>query len=165
MIRKILPILLLLAFTSSAHAKKVMVPAWKTFDAPKFGFKMEVPAKTKMVAKAKGRWGGFYAKIFPAQIWGLAKLDAKHTPAEIAAFGLAVTNTKAKQWKEIAGGKDKQGFEWFKIYKAEAGNHVAIAVSGVGPKGSYLLVIKTLKTNYLRFQDAYDRWAASVTVY
>ena len=168
MLKKILPILVLFSFATVAQADtatKDSKAAWTNYDAPKFGFKMSVPAKTKMKAKAIGKWGGFHARIWPAQLWGLAKLDKKHTPGEIAAFGLIVTKTKAKHWKEIAEGKDKQGFEWFKIYKAEAGNHVAIAVTGVGPKGSYILVLKTLKTNYLRFQAAYDRWAASVTVY
>ena len=104
----------------------------------------------------------------PKQIKNIFKAPRQslgNTPGEIAAFGLIVTKTKAKHWKEIAAGEDKQGFEWFKVYKAEAGNHVAIAVTGVGPKGSYILVLKTLKTNYKRFQAAYDRWAASVTVY
>jgi hypothetical protein len=166
MLKKMLPLLLLLAFSSSAHADKApAAPTWKLFDAPKFGFKMEVPKKTKLTATAVGKWGGFYAKIWPAHLWGLAKLDAKHTPAEIAAFGLKVTKTKAKHWTLVTEGKDKQGFEWFQVHKIQWRNHVAIAISGVGPKGSYLLVLKTLKTNYLRFEKHYKRWHESILVY
>ena len=165
MIKKILPILVLLAFSSTASAQKAESVEWKTFDAPKFGFKMDVPKRTKMKAKVMGKWGGFYAKVWPAHLWGMAKLGKKHTKGEIAAFALRVTKTKAKHWSLITEGRDTQGFEWFQVHKIQIGNHVAIAVSGVGPKGSYLLIIKTLKTNYLRYEDAYKRWAASVLLY
>jgi hypothetical protein len=154
-----------LTWGAPALADEKKEAEWKTFQSDEYGFRMAVPEKTKMVAGKWNAWGGFYARLWPVHLWGIAKLGTKHTAAEIEAFGLTVTKTKPKHWKLIAQGKDKQGFEWFKIQKAQWLDHVAIAVYGVGPKGSYLLVLKTKKANYLLFKTAYDRWAQSVQLF
>lgn len=160
----VLGLVLVLVFaTGTARADD----AWKPFESTEYGFRMEVPAKTKWTtARSPSKeWGGLYAKLGVVELWGLARLGTKHSHAEIESFGIKVTKIARKKWTLATDGKEANGFERFRIATATVGAFAYGAIYGVGPKGSYLLVLKTTKSDYVKNKAAYERWATSITVF
>ena len=139
---------------------------WIKYEAKKYGFSMMVPKGTRFRGKEwKNGWGGLHANYWGVKLWGIAHLGKKHTAKEIETFALLVTGVPAKKWKLKDQGKEKNGWEWYKTWEARRGKAVFIGAYGVGPKGSYLLVLRTNKKSYARDKAAYLRWYKSLTVF
>jgi len=152
---------IMMAFSVPARAGK-----WKEAKSDKYGFSMQVPRGTVLAGKEwKGGWGGLYGNFFGVKLWGIAHLGKKHTAKQIETFGLLVTKIPPKKWVKIDEGQNKNGWEWYKTWKAEVGKHVVLGAYGVGPRGSYLLVLKTTRKSFEKDQAAYMRWYSSLTVF
>lgn len=158
-----LVLVLALGFVTTARADD----GWKKFESSEYGFRMEIPEATKLAAASSPskEWGGLYAKLGVVELWGLARLGTKHKHFDIEAFGIRLTKIPRKQWTLVTSGKDTNGFEAFRIATATVGKYAIGAVYGVGPKGSYLLVLKTTKVDYAKHKQAYERWARSIEVF
>ncbi|MDH4129982.1 MAG: hypothetical protein OEV44_14590 [Spirochaetota bacterium] len=122
---------------------------------------MFIPKGAKPQEKEIGKWGGLYVKHDGIELWGLAKLGTKATPAEIEKFGEKITNIPAKFWKNEDEGSGK-GWEWFKSVQAKNDSTVVFGGYGVGPKGSYLLIIKTTSSDLEEHNVEYMKWYNSI---
>lgn len=143
----------------SATVAQGIVHPWVKYEAKKYGFSMLVPKGTNFVGKEwKDGWGGLFANYWGVKLWGLAHLGQEHTPAQIEAFGLLVTGIPAKKWKLLEQGKNKNGWKWYRTWKAQRGKALVFGTYGVGSKGSYLLILKTSTRSYAKHKDAYMRW-------
>ncbi|MBW1808546.1 MAG: hypothetical protein JRJ87_10160 [Deltaproteobacteria bacterium] len=150
---------------SLAFASPGLAGEWKEAKSEKYGFSMSVPKGTILKAKEwKGGWGGLHANFLGVRLFGIAHLGKKHTAKEIETFGVLVTGIGPKHWKKIDEGRDKNGWEWFKTWKAVRGKLVVLGAYGVGPKGSYLLVLKTSLKSFNRDKAAYMKWYESLRV-
>ncbi len=145
-----------------AQAKK-KVP-WVKYEAKKYGFSMKVPKGTKFKEKDwKNGWAGLHANYLGVQLWGLTHKGTKHKVEAFQKFGVVVTGIPGKKWELVEEGKDDNGFEWYKVHRAEKGKHLVFALYGVGPKGSYMLVLKTTKKSFKKDKAPYLRWYNSIT--
>ena len=155
-----LAVMLIFAMPASAGGK------WKEARSDEYGFSMLVPKGTVLAGKEwKDGWGGLHGNFLGVQLWGIAHLGKKHTAPEIEAFGMLVTGIGPKHWKKIDEGKDSNGWEWYKTWKANKGRHVVLGAYGVGPKGSYLLVLKTTARSFKRDKAAYLKWHRNLRVF
>ena len=137
---------------------------WIKYEAEKYGFSMTVPRGTVFKDKEwKSGWAGLYANYRGVQLWGVTHKGVKHTVPQFQVFGVVVTGIPGKKWKLVEEGKEANGFEWFKVHRAEHGKHVVFALYGVGEKGSYMLVLKTTKKSFTRDKEQYLRWYKSIT--
>ena len=146
---------------SVAHARP-----WVQYKSDKYGFSMLVPKGTRFVDKEwKKGWAGVRANYWGVRLYGITHKGKQHTPGQIELFGVLVTGVPFKRWKVIDKGKNKRGWNWYKVARATDGKRVALAGYGTGKKGSYLLVLVTTVKSFRRHRAAYRKWARSVTLF
>ena len=127
---------------------------------------MQLWKSSKLRSKEeKGGWGMLEAKNDVATIWAIAKLGKPHTPAEIEDYGIQVTGVASKYWKLLSKGEKTNGWVWYRVYQASDAKWVIRAVLGVGPKGSYLLILKTTTADEMANRAAYLAWVKSVKLF
>lgn len=151
-----------LFLASSASAGET----WVTFKSAKYGISMLLWKSAVLKSKEeKGGWGMLEAKRGDAVIWAIAKLGKPHTADEIEDYGIQVTGVASKYWKLISKTERTNGWVWTRVYEASDAKWVIRAVLGVGPKGSYLLILKTTKVDEQANRDAYAGWVKSVKLF
>lgn len=138
---------------------------WKTYDAGEYGFSMLIPSDATVSEKEwGGGWGGLFSDYEGVKLWGLAKLGKKHSAEEIEEFGVKLTGVPADAWKQVGKGTDDNGWIWYRTVEATKGGVLVFGGYGVGPKGSYLLVMKTTVADYDAHKADYKKWYDSVTL-
>jgi hypothetical protein len=65
----------------------------------------------------------------------------------------------------VDGGGKSNGWKWYKAVEARSGNEVVYGGYGVGPKGSYLLLLKTSASDSTSNKKDYDNWYESISVF
>ncbi len=84
---------------------------------------------------------------------------------EIHKFGIKVCGIPAKKWTKVDEGENKGGWKWFQTFKARKGNALVYAGLGVGPRGSYLLFLKTTPEDFKENKAAYLEWYRSIRLF
>jgi hypothetical protein len=139
---------------------------FRTYEASEHGFTMSIPAGAKVVERERpGGWGGIYVRHDGVEFYGLAKLGKQHDEDEIARFAVKETGIPESRWKAVHSGKGEHGWKWYKIYRADQGDKVVFGASGVGPKGSYLLFVRTTKSDFSAHEAAYEKWVESIRLH
>jgi hypothetical protein len=62
----------------------------------------------------------------------------------------------------IDSGKDSKGWKWYRTVKAEHAGTVVFGGYGVGPKGNYLMLLKTTSEDFEKHHDDYKKWYESI---
>ena len=136
---------------------------WKPYSAPSYGFKMLVPAGVTVREREwGGGWGGINANHEGVKLYGLAKLGAKATDAEIEAFAVKTIGIPAGEWKMVDSGTNQRGWNRYKVFRATRGSTLYFGGYGVGPKGNYLLYLETTTADYNAHQADYNAWYESI---
>ncbi len=136
---------------------------WETYKAPDYGFEMLIPKGAKAVEREKkGGWGGLYVKHDGVEVYALAKLGAAEEKADIRKFAEQECGIAGENWKKIDAGENSKGWKWFEVYVAEKGSTVIFGGFGVGPKGNYLVFLKTTKEDSEEHKADYKEWYGSV---
>jgi hypothetical protein len=150
----------LLLLATTAHAEK-----WKEMSNDKFGIRMLVPPKMKMIGKDAGDWGGLFGVLGPVKIYGLARIGAFPDEAKMKIFAASHVAIPWDKWQLIKEAKNKRGWTWAKTYRAEVAGRVVFAILGHGPKGAYLIYLGTTPANLKLFKLAYLKWYLNVRVF
>ena len=167
---------LILCWSSFAGAKdkpkvkpkpKVKIEVeWKEWKNDKFGIKMTVPKNMVLAGKEyKDGWGGLYGKLGFVEMFVIGKLDATHTLEEMQTFGIVVSGVKAKHWKKIDEGEKKNGWKWYKTYKANGPVRALFAILAQSEKGSFIIFLRTTHANFLKHLKSYETWYKSIKAY
>ncbi len=136
---------------------------WEKYQAKEYGFEMLIPKDAKVVEREKkGGWGGCYVKHEGVEVYALAKLGAEATKDEIRKFAETECGIPGEHWTKTDEGKDQGGWKWFEVYVAEKDNTLIFGGFGTGPKGNYLVFLKTTKEDYEKHKAEYKKWYASV---
>ncbi len=144
----------------------VALAEWKIYKSSDYGFAMLVPEGTKMAGKDFGQgWGGLYCTVEGVELYGLAKLGTQATPEEIEKFAIEVSKIPADNWKLTDSGSGSSGWKWYRTYQATGGDNMVVAVLGTGPRGSYLLFLKTTVSDYNANKSDYMTWYNSLTLF
>ncbi len=139
---------------------------WVKYKSDDYGFSMLVPEGTKFQEKEyEGGWGALYANYQGIQVLALGKMGAPEKPEAIEKYGVKITGVPGEYWKVIDKGKDSNGWKWYYTVKASDGKKVAYGGYGVGPKGSYLLVLITSKTDFEENYNDYLKWYKSIRLF
>ena len=139
---------------------------WKEWKSDKYGFKMQIPKTTLMKAKAFGDgWAGFHGKFEMVNIYGITKQEAFPDLQKMQQFGIKHTGIPAPKWKLIAQGKKKNGWKWYKTYKAEKAGKVVFASLAHGPKGAYIVILSTTPADFAKRKAGYVHWYQSIKAY
>lgn len=139
---------------------------WTTYRSKEYGFEMLTPKKAKFVEKEwTGGWAGFEGTYQGVKLYALGKKE-EATVEEIEKFGVKVTKIGEDHWTLIdEGEEDENGWTWFRAYRATHEGKVAYAGIGVGPKGSYLLVLETSTLDDEVYGDYYSDWYQTLKVF
>jgi hypothetical protein len=138
---------------------------WKMHEAKGYNFSMLVPEGTKMREKELGGgWGQLWADSDGVKLYGMAKLGAKESNADIEKFAVKTIGIPAGEWKQIDAGGG-QGFERSKAFEAVRGSKLYFGGYGVGPKGNYLLYLETTVEDYKAHKADYMKWYQSIRVW
>lgn len=151
------------ALAACLWASPLPAQEWKTYESDAFGFSMLVPSDASVKEKEwEGGWGGLTVRHEGVTLWGLAKLGTKYSAEEIEAYGVRVTGIPAASWKVVDKGQGDSGWIWYRTVEAVSGGVLVFGGYGVGPKGSYLLVMKTTTADYEKYRSDYRTWYDSV---
>ena len=139
---------------------------WQPYRVDNYGFAMLVPPGTALVGtELGGGWGALQATIGTVTIYAVAKLGMQATPMEIETYAIQFTGIPATHWKKLEEGQHSKGWLWYRTYEAQSGNTLVFAVLGTGPRGNYLLVIRTTVQDFAANRPLYDLWYHSLTLY
>jgi hypothetical protein len=135
---------------------------WKYYQAKDYGFSMLVPEGTRMSSRELGGgWGSLSGVSEGVKLYGMAKLGAKESDAEIEKFAVRTIGIPAAEWKQIDSGKGR-GWERYKTFEAVRGGKLYFGGYGVGPKGNYLLYLETTVADYNAHKADYMKWYESI---
>ncbi len=127
---------------------------------------MMVPAGTRLVDREPWEgWGQLWAQMGVATLHGLAKLGVQAHPQAIEDAGVRFTRIPRQRWRLINQGRHTGGRHWYKTAYASNGRDAVLAYYGTGPRGSYLLLLKTTVADYQQNKPAYHHWYHSVRVW
>ncbi len=139
---------------------------WTVYESSEYGFTMLVPKETNFQEKEyEGGWGCLSADYQGIKLYAIGKLGPAAAPEEIEKFGVKVTGVPAKKWEEIDHGKNQAGWKWYCTVKALDGEKILFGGYGTGPKGSYMLVLKTTKKDYEENYGDYVKWYESIRLF
>lgn len=88
----------------------------------------------------------------------------RFSPWPIQAFGIHVSKIPAKHWRITTHAKNEGGRDWYRIAFATDGKDVVWAKYGTGPKGSFLVVLKTTVKFSVENPKALGAFADSITL-
>ena len=131
---------------------------WARYDAPEYGFSMLIPEGASVEEKEEGSWGALYATYQGVEVLGYARLGE---PEEIEAFGVKETGISADRWEQIDSGEG-DGWKWYRTVQATSGDKTVFGGYGVGPKGSYLILLRTTPADFEAHRADYAEWYESV---
>jgi hypothetical protein len=140
---------------------------WEQYAANDYGFAMLVPAGSAITGRDLGNgWGALQVDVGGGvQIFGVAQLGPHASPEEIEAFAVNFTGLPAGAWALRDKGANSCGWFWYRLYEAQNGHNLAFAVLGTGPRGNYLVVVKTTVQDFVENRGLYMQWYNSITLY
>ena len=144
-------------------AQSAMASDWKPYAAKTYGFSMLVP--TGVAVKERewgGGWGGLNAEFEGVKLYGLAKLGAKATDAEIEKFAVQTIGIPASEWTLVDSGTNQRGWSRYRTFRATKGSKLYFGGYGVGPQGNYLLYLETTPADYNSHVGDYNKWYESI---
>ncbi len=128
---------------------------WTNYTSTKYGFSMLIPQGTEMEEKEWGAgWAGAYGAHDGVEFAGIAK-SGREAEKDIIQFGIEHTGIGERHWTMVDQGSG------FKVYRAEDGDHVLFACVAVGSKASFLLFLKTTKSDMNQHRAQYEKWYQS----
>ncbi len=136
------------------------------FVSNKYKFKMDVPDGFVFKTAQDGEWGRMIG-VHPKTDTKLNAFTRKgvYTKDEIYDFGVNKTGIPRGEWKLVAEGKDKNGFEWYERYKSDYNGKVLFALIGKN-KGDdiyYLMFVLGPKGEFVKHEKNYKEWMNSLT--
>lgn len=138
---------------------------WETYKADAYGFSMLIPKGTQMHTKEwAGSWGGLYGAHDGVTVYGVAKLGAPESSQDIENFGVKLTGIPDEAWTELDKGSGN-GWKWYRTVQATQGAKLVFGGYGVGPKGSYLLILVTTSSDFEEYRAEYEKWYNSIRLY
>jgi len=138
---------------------------WETYKANDYGFSMLIPEGAQVKTKEwTDGWGGLYVEHDGVTVFGVAQLGKFASAEDIEKFGVKFTKIPDDAWTEIDKGSGN-GWKWYKTVKAAKGSKLVFGGYGVGPKGSYLLILVTTPADFKEHQADYQKWYKSIRLY
>jgi hypothetical protein len=139
---------------------------WATYRSDKYGFYMLTPPGTRFVEREYGGgWGTLEGSYESIRFLAYGKLGERATPEDIERFGVRATGVPANRWKQVDQGQNRNGWSWWRVVEATDGVTLLFGGYGVGPKGSYLVLVRTTVQDYQEYKADYRKWYDSITVY
>ena len=136
---------------------------WKYYETKQYGFSMLVPSGAKLQTREwGGGWGGMSSTFEGVKFYGLAKLGAKESNADIEKYALSVIGIPESAWTKVDQGSNTRGWERYYVFKANVGARLVYGMYGVGKKGNYLLYLDTTPGDYMDHKTDYDKWYESI---
>ena len=136
---------------------------WKYYETKEYGFSMLVPVGANLNTKEwGGGWGGMNSTFEGVKFYGLAKLGAKESDADIEKYAVNLIGIPASAWTKTDQGMNVRGWERSYVFKANVGSRLIFGMYGVGKKGNYLLYLDTTPSDYMDHKADYDKWYESI---
>ena len=136
---------------------------WQIYESKDYGIVMLMPEGTELVeSEWTGGWASLEAEFEGVSLVALAKLGKPVEAEAIEAEGVRLTKIPADEWTVVDEGAGVRGWTWYKTVLARDETSVVYGGYGVGPKGSYLLVLTTTPEDYEAHKPDYRAWYASI---
>ena len=132
---------------------------WTRYASSDYGFSMLIPQGSKIEEREwSNGWAGVRCTHDGVIFTGIGKMG-KEAEKDIVRFGIEATGIAEKYWTMVDQGKN------YKVYRAEAGDEALFAAVGVGSKASFILFLKTTKSDIRQHQSDYKTWYESVEIH
>lgn len=139
---------------------------WETYNSDAYGFEMKLPPGTKLrEGERLGGWAYLKAQYGIVEIMAYVKLGSPESADKIEAYAYKLLSIPAKNWSLVDKGKNSKGWKWYKVYIAKKFSRVHLLGFGIGPKGSYLVHLKTTAKNFKKYEDTYVEWYETVKLF
>ena len=73
-----------------------------------------------------------------------------------------MTGVDGRHWKVINEGRNENGWNWFVTVEASVNGQLYFGDYGTGPKGSYLLMLRTTERDNRQHESDYKAWYESI---
>lgn len=161
----VVPYLLLGACLALLTATAVAA-GWAIYEAKAYGFSMLIPSGTPVKEREwPGGWGGLTAQHDGVNLFGLAKLGAQPTDAEIEKFAVQTIGIPASEWTKVDQGRNSNGWNRYRTFEATKGAKLVFGAYGVGSKGAYLLYLETTPADFNAYRADYNAWYNSIRLH
>ena len=158
LVSRIFALLAGLVLFAAAHASD-----WKYYETKDYGFSMLVPSGAKLQTREwGGGWGGISSNYDGVKFYGLSKLGAKESDADIEKYALNTIGLPASAWTKTDQANNVRGWDRAYVFKANLGSRLVFGMYGVGKKGNYLLYLDTTPGDYMDHKSDYDKWYESI---
>ena len=139
---------------------------WSVYRSEEYGFEMLSPTEMELEEEEwEDGWAGFEGEYQGLKLYAIVKTE-EATPEEIEKFGVKISKIGEDHWTLADEGEDDEnGWTWYRAYKASHDGKVAYAGLGVGPSGSYLLMLTTSELDDALFAEDYATWYKSLKVF
>jgi hypothetical protein len=152
---------------TTTHAAEFTVPGegWQRYRAEAQGFSMMVPGGTRLEERTwEGGWAGLSGTKGGVRFWGLHKAGHAASEGEAEALGVRLTGVPEAGWEVLDEGSG-QGWSGYRTVQASGGGHVVFGGYGEGPKGQYLLLLKTTEADFQAHREDYRTWYRKVKLH
>ena len=87
------------------------------------------------------------------------------TREEIEAYSVKLTQMSTEAWELVDEGEATSGWAWYRTFRASVDEKAIFGSYGSGPKGSYVLLLKTTDEDLRVHQEGYWDWCASIQLH
>ena len=124
---------------------------------------MLMPVGTRFTKREyAGGWGELRATSEGVDFMGVARLGEMASAADIERVGVKLTGVDDRHWKVINEGRNENGWNWFVTVEASVNGQLYFGDYGTGPKGSYLLMLRTTERDNRQHESDYKAWYESI---
>lgn len=138
---------------------------WRLYEDAQFGYSMLVPEGAQLATRQwPGGWGGLHVEYQGVQVLGIAKLGEQASFEDIERFGVELTGIPDHAWTAIDAGSG-DGWIAYRTVEAQVGESLIFGGYGVGPRGSYLILLETTPADFVAHRADYQTWYESVRLH
>jgi hypothetical protein len=141
---------------------------WQVFKSDRFGFAMLVAPGTHWEIRDFGHgWGGMVARKDQLKIMAIANMGDFSDASVIERAAVKITEVPGEFWSLEDQGQNANGWRWWRTYKVRLldEGRVMYGMLGHGPRGSYLILLKTSESDFEAHKPLYLEWYNSLSVY
>jgi hypothetical protein len=139
---------------------------WLIYRSDHYGFQMLLPHGASLREREwPAGWSGLQGTYQGVEFSALTQQGRFATPDEIESYGERVTGIEWFRWEKLDEGVGANGWNWYRLYRTFHRANVLYGGLGVGPRGSYLLLLRTTPDDDARYAGDYRRWYESLRVF
>ncbi len=153
-------------FLSSMSSFAFLDVDWVFWKSDDYGFQLKLHRGTLFMETDFGEeWEGKTGVFNTIRYLIATKLGLQQTEIHIQESLAKIIDIPAEQWSKLKEGKNNSGWEWYKVFRASKDDTLYLGGYGCGPKGNYIILMKTNNTDFETNEAEYLEWFNSIRLF